>query len=73
MQAKFFFIVSLMALISCSWCAVTLYSFGPKVGDRTLLCGANPAEYVKLKESYTIYGKSFTHIYVSHEVNVALI
>ena len=72
MQVKVFSIVSLMALISCSWCAVTLYSSGVKVGDRALKDGANPAAYLELGGSYTIFGKKISRIYVSHKIILML-
>ena len=69
MQAKLLSIISLMALISCSWChpGVTLYSFDTNVGDTPLRSGANPAAYIQLKKSYPIFGRTFTKIYVSHK------
>ena len=68
MQANLLSIVSLMAFfISCSRCGDILYSFGPNVGDSSLKSGINPGAYIELKESYPVFGRQFTKIYVSHK------
>ena len=69
MQANLLSIVSLMVFISCSRCGdnVILYSFGPNVGDSSLKSGINPGAIIELKESYPVFGRQFTKIYVSHK------
>lgn len=65
MQSKLLSLVSLIALISSTWCAASLYSFGTNVGDKALLSGANPAANIKLRERYAILGENFTQVFVS--------
>ena len=70
MQANLLSIVSLMAFISCSRCGDVddlLYPCGPNVGDSSLGIGINPGAYIELKESYPVFGRQFTKIYVSHK------
>ena len=63
MEIKIISLISLMAFTSCTWCAVPLYPFEE---DRALINGANPAATVELSETYVIFGKKYTKLFVSH-------
>lgn len=59
-------VASLMTLgVSCAWCAVSFYSYGPGVGDRKLANSADPAVTLDLQEKYVFYGEEYYKLCVS--------
>ena len=58
-------VLSVVALISCAWCSVTLYPYGPGAGDQKLKDGADPAVTLQLPEKYTFYGEDYEKVCVS--------
>lgn len=60
-------ILSLVALVSCAWCAVSFYPYGPGAGDSKLMNSADPAVTLTLPEKYTFYGEEYEKICVSRD------
>lgn len=58
-------LTNLMILISCAWCSVPLYPYGPGTEDKSLVNSADPAVTLTLSESCMFFGEEYTHICVS--------
>lgn len=58
-------LLGVLALISCAYCTVPLYPYGPGAGDRKLRDGADPAATLYLPEKYTFYGEEYEKVCVS--------
>ena len=59
MQSIIFGVATLLSIVSCVYCGIYFYPYGPGAGDSQLVHSANPAAKITLRDHYIFYGEDF--------------